>query len=458
MGNKNFRRELSVDVGSKKLAEWHEKPGAFGRINPPWETAKIIKKAKAIENNLEEHIQIQMGPFKKLWIARYHDVVKGEKFCDLQVQGPFAFWDHHHIFQADGENKARLIDQIEYREPMGKFGEILAGKMIAGKLERMFNYRHDITKLDLERHHADDKKLRSGKILLAGGSGLVGSALEPFLQTLGYEVYVLTRSAKKENHIAWNPDKGSIDSEKLNGFLAIINLAGRNIAAPWTKKVKRELRESRIKSTELLVNTILNLKEKPKVFISASGSSIYPLHDGKPYDENGIMGEGFLPKLAQEWEACSLPLEKVNVRRVVLRIGVVLSPAGGAMKKMLPAFQFGLGGPFGNGEQYMSWISLDDLLDIIAFSIEDERYSGVINTVSPQAVTNKEFSKTLAKVLKRPCFFKVPAFLYKMIPGGMGKEIFLASNRVVPQKLIDLGYKFRYENLERAFSHLLGYK
>ncbi len=223
MGNKNLRRELSVDVESKKLAEWHEKPGDFGRINPPWETAKIIKKAKAIENNLEEHIQIQMGPFKKLWIARYHDVVKDEKFCDLQVKGPFAYWDHHHLFQSAGDGKARLLDQIQYREPLGKIGQFLVGKMISRQLTRMFNYRHAVTKLDLERHHKDINKKRSGKILLAGGSGLVGSALEPLLQTLGYEVFILTRKAKKTNHISWNPDKGEIDIEKLNGFLAFIN-------------------------------------------------------------------------------------------------------------------------------------------------------------------------------------------------------------------------------------------
>ncbi len=218
------------------------------------------------------------------------------------------------------------------------------------------------------------------------------------------------------------------------------------------------MRESRVNSTDLLVKTVMNLKEKPKVFISASGSSIYPLHDGQPYDEKGVIGEGFLPNLANEWEKLSEPLVNLGVRRVVLRIGMVLSPAGGAMKKMLFPFQCGLGGPLGDGSQYMSWISLDDLLDIIVFSIEDNRYEGIINSVSPHSVTNKEYSQTFAKVLRRPCFFKVPAFVLKLIPGGMGREIFLASNRVVPQKLLDLGYRFRYENLEDAFNHLLGYK
>lgn len=456
MNSIHFIRNLDVPVSAETLAEWHEKPGAFGRIQPPWEKAKIVKKAKAIENDLEEHIQIQMGAVKKMWIARYHDVIKGRQFCDFQVKGPFGYWDHRHIFRNNDENGSRLVDEITYREPMGFLGRFLAGKMIYNKLDRMFRYRHEVTKLDLERHH--QRSIRPKKILIAGGSGLVGSALEPLLKTLGHNVYILTRKPVAENHIKWNPQKGEIDQDKLVGFDAVINLAGRNVAAPWTKKVKRELTDSRLNSTELLVKTFSEMEEKPEVFINASGSSIYPLHDGKEYDESGPMGEGFLPNLAQIWEQKTEPLDDAGIRRVILRIGIVLSPAGGAMQKMMLPFQMGLGGPFGKGDQYMSWIAIDDLIDIIAFAIEDKRYAGVINAVSPQPVTNKVFSKTLAKVIHRPCFMKVPAFLLKAIPGGIGKEVFLASNRVIPQKLLELDYKFRYDDLEHAFSHLLGMK
>lgn len=456
MNSIHFIRNLDVPVSAQVLAEWHEKPGAFGRIQPPWEKASIVNKAKAIENDLEEHIQIQMGPFKKMWIARYHDVVKGKQFCDFQVKGPFGYWDHRHVFRDNNGKGARLVDEITYREPLGFLGRILAGKMIYNKLDRMFRYRHEVTRLDLERHH--QKSVKSKKILIAGGSGLVGSALESLLKTLGHEVYILTRNPKLVNHIQWNPDKGEIDKSKLVGFDAVINLSGRNVAAPWTRKVKRELTESRLKSTELLVKTFTEIDQKPEVFIQASGSSVYPLHDGKEYDESGPMGEGFLPELAQNWEEKTVPLDKAGIRRVILRIGIVLTPAGGAMQKMLTPFLLGLGGPFGAGDQYMSWIALDDLLDIIAYAIEDERYFDILNAVSPQPLTNKEFSKTLAKVLHRPCFMKVPAFLLKAVPGEIGREVFLASNRVQPAKLKELKYKFRYSDLEHAFCHLLGLK
>ena len=454
MNSIHFIRNLDVAVSAETLAEWHEKPGAFGRIQPPWEKAKIVNKAKAIEDDLEEHIQIQMGPVKKMWIARYHNVIKGKQFCDFQVKGPFGYWDHRHIFRDNDDKGSRLVDEITYREPMGFLGRFLAGNMIYNKLDRMFRYRHEVTRLDLERHH--QSSVKSKKILIAGGSGLVGSALEPLLKTLGHSVYILTRKPLTENHIKWNPEKGEIDREKLHGFDAVINLAGRNVAAPWTKKIKKELTDSRLKSTELLVKTFSELEQKPEVFISSSGSSVYPLYDGIEYDESGPMGEGFLPNLARSWEEKTAPLEKAGIRRVVLRIGIVLSPAGGAMKKMMTPFLFGLGGPFGKGDQYMSWIALDDLIDIIAFAIGDKRYSGVINAVSPQPVTNKEFCKTLAKVLHRPCFMKVPSFVLKAIPGGMGKEIFLASNRVKPGKLLESKYQFRYSDLEQTFCHLLG--
>ncbi|MCM8534468.1 MAG: TIGR01777 family oxidoreductase [Lentisphaeraceae bacterium] len=456
MGKQKLIRKKQMPVSAEKLAAWHESLGAFGRIQPPWESAEIINKASEIADGLEEHIQIKLGPLKKMWIARYHDVIKNEQFCDLQVTGPFAYWDHKHIFKALEDGKSELVDDITYKEPLGPVGRLLAGKMIASKLEAMFNYRHAVTYADLERHF--NRQIKPMKVAITGGTGLVGSCLGPLLQTLGHEVFILTRSPKKPNHIKWNPAKGEIDQEKLEGIDAFINLAGRSVAAPWTKKIKQEIISSRLDSSKLLVEAIQKMKRKPSVVISASGSAYYPLYTGDCYSEDGPKGEGFLPELVENWEGAFDPLKSTGIRVVKLRIGVVLTPAGGAMQKMLPAFKLGLGGPFSSGSQYMSWIAIDDLLDIMAFALEDEKYTGVVNAVSPEPVTNKDFCKTLGKVIRRPAILPVPAPILKMIPGGMGKEIFLASNRLEPAKLKDIGYTFRHPNLEGTFKHLFGQK
>ncbi|MCM8532219.1 MAG: TIGR01777 family oxidoreductase [Lentisphaeraceae bacterium] len=456
MGKQQLVRTKEMPVSAEILAAWHESPGAFGRIQPPWESAEIINKATEIADGLEEHIQIKIGPLKKMWIARYHDVIKNEQFCDLQVSGPFAYWDHKHVFKAIDSDKSELVDDISYKEPMGPVGRLLAGKMIASKLDAMFNYRHAVTHADLARHF--NRKIKPMKVAITGGTGLVGGCLGPLLQTMGHEVFILTRNPKKENHIKWDPATSEIDHEKLEGIDAFINLAGRSIAAPWTSKVKKDIISSRLDSSELLVKAIKVMKRKPSVVITASGSAYYPLYTGETYSEDGPKGEGFLPELAEKWEGVFKPLDAIGVRVVKLRIGVVLTPAGGALQKMLPAFKLGLGGPFSSGKQYMSWIAIDDLIDIMAFALEDEKYSGVINAVSPEPVTNKEFSKTLGKVLNRPTVLPVPAAILKMIPGGMGKELFLASNRLEPAKLKELGYEFRHPDLLGTFKHLFGQK
>ena len=454
MAKRNVVFKNEMPVSAEKLAAWHESPGAFGRIQPPWESAEIINKATEIADGLEEHIQIKLGPIKKMWIARYHDVIQDKQFCDLQVSGPFGYWDHKHVFKALDGDKSELEDNVTYKEPMGVIGRFLAGGMIAGKLERMFKYRHTTTYADLERHF--NREVNTQKVVITGGTGLVGTALTALLKTMGHDVYILTRKPTKDFHIKWDPANKVIDKEKLAGTGAFINLAGSGIAVPWTKNAKKEITDSRLQSSQLLVDTIKSMETPPKVVMTASGSSIYPLATGEEYDESGPVGEGFLADLATKWEGIFDGLKDIGVRSVVLRIGIVLSPAGGAMQKMLPAFSLGLGGPFSKGDQYMSWIGIDDLIDIITFALDDERYEGVINAVAPQSVSNKEFCLTLGKVLKRPAFLPVPAPVLKMIPGGMGDEIFLASNRVKPAKLEELGFKFRQTDLESCFRHLLG--
>ena len=449
-----FIRKCKIDAPAKTLNNWHHASDVFHRIQPPWESAKIVKKAKAISDGLEEHIQIQMGPLKKTWIARYQDVVNGKQFCDLQVSGPFKYWFHKHIFHDNGDGTSTLEDNISYSPPMGKIGQFLAGGMVRSKLNMMFKYRHLVTQEDVKRHHSLETD--SKKILISGGTGLVGSQLIPLLKSMGHEVLILSRNPRAENHIGWSLEKKEIDVEKLKGVEVVINLAGASIASLWTKKNKEKIYNSRVEGTKFLVSSLIEHAPKLEAFLSASGSGAYPLNTGEKYDETGPIGDTFLGKVAQAWEAAAEPLLKKGIRTAHFRIGVVISSLGGALQKMLLPGKLCLGGPWGKGTQHMSWIAIDDLCDILTFAVSDKSYEGIINTVAQESVPVNEFFKTLGKVLKRPQVFRVPSFIMKALPGGMGKEVFLGDNRAVPGFLNKVEYKYRHENLESALRLQLG--
>lgn len=449
-----FIRKCHIEAPQKVLHDWHHAKSVFHRIQPPWESAKIVNKADSISNGLEEHIQIQMGPLKQLWIARYQNVIAGKQFCDLQVKGPFKYWLHEHKFHDNTDDSSTLEDNISYSPPLGSIGQFLAGGMVRKKLDMMFKYRHFVTKEDIKRHHLT--KTENKKILITGGTGLVGSQLTPLLESIGHEVFLLTRNPTAENHIKWSYKNQEIETEKLAEIDTVINLAGASISLPWTSKNKKEIYESRVRGSQFLIKAISNHCPKLQTYLSASGSGIYPLNSSQKYDETGPAGNTFLGKMAQEWEATAKPLEKRGVRVAYFRIGVVMSSLGGALQKMLTPAKLCLTGPWGNGKQHMSWIAIDDLTDILCYAVNDENYQGPINTVAKESVTVNQFFKTLGHVLKRPQLFRVPAFALKALPGGMGREIFLGDNNVEPKVLNKLSYQYRHSSLESALRLQLG--
>ena len=452
--SESYIKKCTINAPAKTLNDWHHKADVFHRIQPPWESANIVNKAEKIADGLEEHIQIQMGPLKKMWIARYQDVIEGEQFCDLQVTGPFRYWFHKHIFHDNGDGTSTLEDNISYKPPLGALGNMLAGNVIRGKLDKMFEYRHLMTQEDIKRHHV--KAVSSKNILISGGTGLVGKNLATLLQSIGHNVYILTRSPSAHNHIKWDLEARFIDSQKLAEIDTVINLAGASIAGLWTKKYKEKIYRSRVTGTQFLVDSLLAHSPRLKTFLSASGSGCYPITTGETYDESGPFGEGFLATLAKDWEEASSKLIEDGIRVAHFRIGVVISRQGGALKQMLLPAKLCLTGPWGDGKQHMSWISLADLTDIFAFAVDDESYSGAINAVAPESIEVNNFFKTLAKVIKRPQPFRVPAFIMKSLPNGMGKEIFLGDNRVKPEVLNKLGYEFRHADLEQSLRFELG--
>jgi hypothetical protein len=295
-------------------------------------------------------------------------------------------------------------------------------------------------------------------ILLSGASGLIGQALIPVLTSGGHRVTCLVRFKPRggESLVYWNPAGGEIDAPKLEGFAAVVHLAGEPITGKWNAARKRAIRESRVKGTRLLCETMARLSNRPRVLVAASASGYYGDRGDEVLREESKAGSSFLSQVCQEWEAATKPAAERGIRVVNLRFGFVLSRAGGGLAKMLSAFKMGVGGRLGSGKQYMSWIAVDDLVQIILFATTTEALDGPVNAVAPNPVTNLELTKTLGRVLGRPAIFPMPAFAVRLAFGEMGKELLLASSRIEPARLLSAGYQFRFPELEGALRHLLG--
>jgi len=295
------------------------------------------------------------------------------------------------------------------------------------------------------------------KILVAGASGLVGSALIPALESDGAEITRLTRSSPKANEIGWHPNQKQIDAARLESFDAIINLAGENIAeGRWTDEKKRKIRESRVNGTHLLSDAIAKLAPQRRVFLCASATGFYGNRDDEILDETSESGGGFLADVCREWEDATKPATKAGVRVVNLRFGPILAREGGMLGKMLTPFKMGMGGKVGSGKQYISWVAIDDVVGAIKLALADGSIHGPLNVVSPNPVTNEEFTKTLGEVLSRPTVMSIPAFAARLAFGEMADEMLLVSQRVIPKKLRDTGFQFEYPELEGAFRKYLG--
>jgi uncharacterized protein len=294
------------------------------------------------------------------------------------------------------------------------------------------------------------------KALITGSSGMVGSALVRFLTGRGWDVVRLVRSDPQGSDILWAPHNGHIDLEGAGQIDAVIHLAGENIAAGrWTKARKASIADSRIDGTDLLAGALTRLSNRPKLLISASAVGYYGHQGDRIVDETHHRGEGFLAELADDWESATDPVVAAGVRVVFLRFGMVLSKSGGALGRMISPFSCGLGGVIGSGRQYMSWVALDDVLGIVGKIIDDPNISGPVNAVSPQAVTNREFTKTLGRVLGRPTLARMPSFAARLLFGQMADELLLKGVRAAPSVLAEAGYQFQHPDLEGALRTIL---
>ena len=294
------------------------------------------------------------------------------------------------------------------------------------------------------------------KIVISGASGLIGTQLVEQLQQHGHDVVRLVRRAANTGEIMWDPKAGVLSASALEGADAVIHLSGAGIGDKrWTASYKREILESRTITTSLIANTIANMSRKPSVFLCGSAIGIYGPRGDEQLTEVSTNGTSFLAGVCEQWEAAAKPASDAGVRTVLLRTGIVLTTKGGALKKQLPLFQLGLGGKFGNGKQWQSWISIDDEVGAIEHLLT-ANVSGAVNLTAPNPVTNAEFTSTLARVVKRPAFLPIPPFAPKAILGGeLADALLFTGQRVIPAALNASGYQFVHPTLEVALRALL---
>lgn len=293
------------------------------------------------------------------------------------------------------------------------------------------------------------------KVLITGASGLVGTELQKSFSAKGYDMLLASRKEPTDDkHVKWSIEDGFADPEKLEGIDVVVHLAGENVSGlRWTDEKKKAIRDSRVLGTRNVVDAISKLKNKPKTFIASSAIGFYGERGEEECTESSAVGDNFLAGVCKEWEAESRRAEDAGIRTVLLRTGIVLSKDGGALATMLLPFKMGVGGVVGSGKQWMSWISLDDEIAIINYAIENDNIRGAVNAVAPNPVTNQEFTKTLGEVLYRPTFLPLPEFAVSMIFGEMGDALLLASTKVMPKRLEDAGFQFKYPNLKEAIEN-----
>ena len=304
-----------------------------------------------------------------------------------------------------------------------------------------------------------NRSTTSRTVAITGASGMVGQALSGLLKQRGDRSIAVSRSEgdSYEDSIRWNPESGLINPARMEGVDAVVHLAGENIASGrWTDDLKRRILNSRVQGTKSLVESLAKIEKRPSTFICASAIGFYGDRGETIMAEDSPAGKGFLADVCQAWEAEAMQAEALGMRVVCVRIGVVLSPKGGALARMLLPFKMGMGGNVGNGKQYWSLIGLNDLVRIFAYCLDNDQLSGPVNAVSPQPLTNAEFTKVVGSVLHRPTLFPLHAFMAKLVLGEMANELLLSSTRVNPGKLLKSGFAFEQPELKQCLEHELG--
>jgi uncharacterized protein len=452
MRNRQFIFQSELPVSLEEAFAWHLRKGALERLIPPWARVGILfPPTSPKEEGGKIGLRLKWGPFGCRWIFEHRNCVVNQEFSNVQIHGPFHSYAHRHKFLPIDPISCKLSDEITYTLSLP-----LLNKKLQKELSHFFSWKHAILRGDLK---VIDSYQRSRlRILLSGSSGFIGNNLKNFLQLAGHEVVRLVRTSKElaEDSICWDPIRGSVKKEDFEGFDAVVHLAGAGIAqGRWTKAKKDQLFLSRCRDTWLLSQILCRLYRPPKVLLCASAIGYYGNREEEELTEESPQGSGFLADLCGKWEKATEAIENRGTRVVHARFGVVFGAKGGMLKKVLGPMRWGLGGRMGSGDQWISWISLDDLLGAAYHCLMGDAVSGPMNFVAPQQITQRELIRALAKKLGRPAICHFPSWLLKAVFGEMAKEMFLASQRVKPNRLLETGYVFRYPDLKTALEFVM---
>ncbi|MFH1155400.1 MAG: TIGR01777 family oxidoreductase [Pseudomonadota bacterium] len=449
-----FVKRSGFDTSAMDLFAWHERPGALERLTPPWIHLTKIHSTGGIQAGARVRMKQMVMGIPMPLEAEHVEYVQGVRFRDRLVRGPFSRWEHTHVFVPFDKHASFLEDRVEYALPVRL--PPVGTRFVRDQITRMFQYRHTITREDLKRHRAFGKPVT---VLISGAGGVLGSALIPFLTTGGHRVIRLVRRrpVPGRDEVFWDPGSGILDLSHAGPIDAVINLNGTNIGeGRWTPERRKQIIQSRVLPTALLANTISRLKPRPSVFITASATGFYGEAGTRQVTEEDPAGDLFISKVCRLWEEEAQPAVRAGIRTVFARIGVVLTPRGGALQRMLPPFLSGCGARVGHGRQRMSWVSVDDLIYSIYHIMGSSRLQGPVNLVSPSPVTNAGFTRALAGALARRAPFAIPEPLIDLLWGDMGREVLMTSTGVLPGKLMDSGFGFCHPVLETALGNLLG--
>ena len=447
----SIRHTSIVAAPIAEVFEWHARRGAFTRLSPPWMPATIVQES----DSLEDGVAVIGLPGGLRWVARHdpHGFEPPHQFVDeLSSTGPASVparavlrWRHTHRFQEDGSTRTFMTDRVD--------------SMLGSRILRpMFRYRHAQLAQDLASHRrARERGFPPQTIAITGSSGLIGSALSAFLSTGGHRVIRLVRrEAENVDERRWDPMDPDVGL--LDGIDAVVYLAGASIGGRFTRRRLHDIRHSRIGPIRLLSEVAARSSNGPSVFVSASAIGIYGNDRGdEVLTESSKPGSGLIADLVTDWEIATEPARNAGIRVVHVRTGIVQSPRGGPLQLLRPLFQAGLGGRIGDGKQWLSWIDIDDLLDVYLVALSTAELSGPVNAVAPNALRNIEYTRILARVLRRPAILPVPVLATRMLLRTDGsRELVEASQHVIPERLHELGHVFRRANLEASLRHQLG--
>lgn len=461
MSDRTFEHVSRYAIGREQLFRWHRRPGAFERLAPPFAPPELVERMGSIRDGDRTVLRVPAGPFKRRWVAEHRDYVEGQRFRDVQLQGPFAKWEHTHSFEDAGEG-ALLRDSIRYRLPLAPLSHWVAGGFVAKQLKATFAFREGALTRDLDLTAALQARFGTDalpkKVAVAGASGLIGKALQAALSTQGVEVVQLVRRPAGAGQVRWDPRAGELDPRDLEDCGAVVHLGGANIAeGRWTDARKRTLTDSRVHSTNLIARTLAELGDPARTLVVASAVGYYGAQRGdEELDEGSAPSNDFLGQLCQQWESAADPARDAGVRVAHSRFGVVLDPRGGALKKLLPVFLLGGGGPVGHGRQWMSWLGVEDAVGLLIWALADSSLDGPFVAAAPEPLRQRDFAKVLGRVLRRPSFLPTPALAIRAAFGEMGEATVLGSQRAFARRVAQTGYPYAAPELEGLLRSCLG--